>query len=445
MRILHYSLGFPPYRTGGLTKFCFDLMKAQKEQGNETALLWPGKIGAVQKRIKIVEGACVSEIRNFELINPLPIPLDEGIKNIEAYMGGADITVYEEFLKKYNPDVIHMHTLMGIHQEFIQAADNAGIKIVFTTHDYFGICPKVTLYCKGHICKEARECLLCHTCNETALSLNKILIMQSVLYRKIKNSLLLQWLRKKHRTRYFEVNQQENLLKNTDDENSAEKYKKLRKFYTDMLEQMNCVHYNSDLTREIYQTYVKTMNYRVLPITHRNIVENKKIKKFEGKLKISYLAQAKVEKGYFWLTDTLDELWKENQEFILNVFTPIQNKKPYINSNSPYGYKNLEYVMDQTDVVIVPSMWYETFGFTVLEALSYGVPVIISDHVGAKILLGDFTEFIIEPGNKEMLKDAILKLTKEKLKEYNRYIVENIHVPQYAEMLKGIMEIYREY
>ena len=38
MRILHYALGFPPWRTGGLTKYCVDLMLTQKEQGYEVAL-----------------------------------------------------------------------------------------------------------------------------------------------------------------------------------------------------------------------------------------------------------------------------------------------------------------------------------------------------------------------------------------------------------------------
>ena len=35
MKILHYFLGFPPYRTGGLTKYAYDLMQAQVADGNE--------------------------------------------------------------------------------------------------------------------------------------------------------------------------------------------------------------------------------------------------------------------------------------------------------------------------------------------------------------------------------------------------------------------------
>ena len=43
MRILHYGLGFPPYRTGGMTKFCMDIMAEQRNIGHDVALLWPGQ------------------------------------------------------------------------------------------------------------------------------------------------------------------------------------------------------------------------------------------------------------------------------------------------------------------------------------------------------------------------------------------------------------------
>ena len=42
MRILHYALGFPPYRSGGLTKWCVDLMIQQAKEGHcvDDALAW---------------------------------------------------------------------------------------------------------------------------------------------------------------------------------------------------------------------------------------------------------------------------------------------------------------------------------------------------------------------------------------------------------------------
>lgn len=41
---------------------------------------------------------------------------------------------------------------MGLNKEWIDACKSLKIKTVFTTHDYFGICPKVTLYKNGDVC-----------------------------------------------------------------------------------------------------------------------------------------------------------------------------------------------------------------------------------------------------------------------------------------------------
>ena len=53
MNILHYFLGFPPYRTGGMTKYCFDLMNSQIDNGDIVSALWPGRMRYISKDIKI--------------------------------------------------------------------------------------------------------------------------------------------------------------------------------------------------------------------------------------------------------------------------------------------------------------------------------------------------------------------------------------------------------
>ena len=50
--------------------------------------------------------------------------------------------------KKEKPDVIHIHTFMGLYAEFLEAAKQLQIKTVFTTHDYYAICPKGNMLCK---------------------------------------------------------------------------------------------------------------------------------------------------------------------------------------------------------------------------------------------------------------------------------------------------------
>ena len=122
MRILHYALGFPPYRTGGLTKFCVDLMLTQVEQGHEAALLWPGRMGIPDAGPRICRRKDWNRVGNYELVHPLPIPLDEGILDVDAYTKDAEESVYLDFLRAFAPDVIHIHTLMGLHRAFFQAA-----------------------------------------------------------------------------------------------------------------------------------------------------------------------------------------------------------------------------------------------------------------------------------------------------------------------------------
>ena len=53
MNILHYALGFPPYRSGGLTKLCIDLMEQQVKEGHTVAMLWPGQMGVVNQKVAI--------------------------------------------------------------------------------------------------------------------------------------------------------------------------------------------------------------------------------------------------------------------------------------------------------------------------------------------------------------------------------------------------------
>ena len=44
MNILHYSLGFPPFRRGGMIKYCMDLIGEQIKAGYNVSLIWPGEI-----------------------------------------------------------------------------------------------------------------------------------------------------------------------------------------------------------------------------------------------------------------------------------------------------------------------------------------------------------------------------------------------------------------
>lgn len=419
MKILHYFLGFPPYRSGGLTKFALDLMKIQVKDGNCIMALWPGQIKRYDGKPYIKRNKKISGIYSFELINPLPVSLDEGIKDFEAYVRKCDISVYIDFFKRVKPDIIHIHSLMGIHKEFFYAANLLNIKTIFSSHDYFGLCPKVTFYNNGDCCNDDNNCIRCVKCNNNALSLKKIKLLQSPFYRWVKNSCIMKLIRRNHRRKFFE---EENELKEVDKCKNicdlANQYKNLRRYYVEIYEMIDFIHFNSTLAECIYKKYIKPKNCKVISISHGNISNNNTMEHSKSdKLRLYCLSPAKPFKGWGVLKEACDELWKEGfKNFELNIFSPITNPSEYMIVHKN-GYKNeeLSTILKNADVVIAPSITYETFGFTVLESLSYGVPVIVSNHVGAKDIIKD-DGIVFESSNIEDLKSAIISIKKYKVK-----------------------------
>lgn len=443
MRILHYSLGFPPYRTGGLTKFCMDLMNQQAADGHVVGLLWPGEICCLSSAVRVIsrnpEHYKDTKIYSFEVINPLPVPYDEGIVNYDSFTADCDEKSYDSFLKDYAPDVIHIHTLMGLHESFLKAAKNQGIRMTFTTHDFFPICPKVTMFRKGDVCHSVETFEACSYCNRNALSMKKIKLLQSPMYRRIKDTSVVRMMRRQHRNSFFEDD-----IKETADTVAGNgcDYKKLREYYSRLLGYIDIVHFNSTVAQDVYTRYLGDINGCVIGLTHSDISDNRKKKSFSDNLiRMRYLGNYSGAKGFFYLKKTLDRLWETKKNFSLDIHFDCPDKSEYIKVNDRYTYSDLESVFDDTDVLVVPSLWYETFGFTVLEALSYGVPVIITNRVGAKDIMMTGSGIVADVSDKDDLLRILKRIDAHTLLTCNANIVSNQHVETMSELNGKITEL----
>ena len=441
MKILHYALGFPPYRSGGLTKFCIDLMVQQAKEGHTVAMLWPGQMRVINKKVTVKkhedEQLKGQNIQSFEVVNPLPVSFDEGIEDITAFTQNPETKVYKQLLDNFQPDVIHIHTLMGLHKSLLESAKENKIRLVFTAHDFFPICPKVTMFRHGTVCDKAQNCENCGACNTTALSLNKIKILQSPLYRVLKDSPMVKKLRKHHRDGYLSE-----VTMNNDSDNAvgaADDYKELRNYYYSLLKLMDMIHYNSSVTKKVYESVFKLRNSCIVSITHSDIKDNRKVKDYSNDcLRIRYLGPQSGAKGYQLLRSAVDKLWDVHQKFFLDIHFAPMKPAPYIRVHERYSYVELEKIFDETDILVSPSIWYETFGFTVLEALSYGVPVIISGNVGAKDILVQGAGVVIENIDSQKLFTTLKDITPDKLKAMNKTIVGKQPIMQITDMLRQI-------
>ena len=89
-------------------------------------------------------------------------------------------------------------------------------------------------------------------------------------------------------------------------------------------------------------------------------------------------------------------------------------------------------------MLIAPSVWYETFGYTVLEALSFGVPVIITKNVGAKDILVEGAGIVIEDVKGNQLYETLKNLNAETLQSMNKTILEKQEILTLKDMSNRI-------
>lgn len=451
MNILHYSLGFPPFRRGGMTQYCLDLMMEQVKAGHSVALLWPGKLQNLSEKSNIkkkpdytFQDALYCE--NYELVNPLPVPLMDGLRNPEMYLIKKNGEVYRNFFRDNKFEVLHIHTFMGLPAEVVEAARDAGVKTIFTSHDYFPLCPRCNFFHAGKDCTEDYNCKDCVSCNQYGLSLEKMKFFQSNLYKNIKENAFVKTLRAKHNRKMYDATDRITEEKIVDSVRQMN-YQKLRHRNIEILEMFDVVHFNSTNTLHVYQKRgYSGRNAQIISISNGAIENHKKIRKTNGRVRFGYLGPLTTHKGYNLFWNGCDALWKSGQHnFEAHIFVEIDNPPPYMTCHKPYKYSELPNVMDKFDVLVTPSECEETFGFTVLEALSYGVPAIVTNRVGAADLIKNGKNGFIISAKSFELENALLDILKNPncVQKMNQYIVSEVEIKTMQKHCAEICVLYK--
>jgi len=455
MKILHYSLGLPPYRTGGLAKYSIDLINSQLQANHEVFLLFPGHFNITKKTLIRLESE-IQELKVFEIVNPLPISLLGGIGDPIRFMKSVyPKDIYHSFLSNVKPDIIHIHTLMGIHKEFFMAAKELNIKLVFTTHDYYGICPKVNLLDYNEdVCIDNDNGKKCIICNQNAYSLPLIYLMQSKTYRMFKDNELIKKMRKRKNEAIKEQSTNTIQKDGKIDSVLANKFNNLRDYYFEIFHLIDYFHFNSENTKNEFEKYFDIKG-AVLPVSHSDITDNRENKFYnENKpLKISFLGPLDKYKGFPLLRESLNRLLSRGQmNWELNVYGNSMElalekiEKEHIFYHGRYQHTELKNIFANTDILIVPSVWKETFGFIGLEALAFGVPVIVSNNVGFKDVIQDGkTGIIFNPESKE-LSSLIESLIRDRkiLQSMNQNICNEDFPYTLEKHAKDIESLYKE-
>lgn len=148
-------------------KYVKDLMVAERALGHDVTALYPGGSSVPHGACYVHRDTPHEGIVTYEMSNPLPVPLLYGVKDVESEISAPNLKVdsFVKLLEEVKPDVFHVHTLMGLPLEYLRIAHDRGIRIVYTSHDYFGLCPKVNLINQNdEVCLGAssEKCAVCN-------------------------------------------------------------------------------------------------------------------------------------------------------------------------------------------------------------------------------------------------------------------------------------------
>jgi len=122
-----------------------------------------------------------------------------------------------------------------------------------------------------------------------------------------------------------------------------------------------------------------------------------------GILKASFIGRLHPAKGAHVILDALEHLNGEDGSISVNVWAPEDSGPPaYVTSlrsragNDPrvrwrgkLPRQHLSEAFSETDVLLVPSVWYENSPVVIGEALAHGCPVVCSDTKGMTDLVQD--------------------------------------------------------
>lgn len=383
MKILLATDYYPPIR-GGVSRHVYLLANALKERGHEVTVFTVGS-GHIHET-SIENGVRVVRLDGF--FQRLPLLFKEpDVRHHPPFQDWLVTRAVERLVREEQPDLIHSHG--WILNSVFPIKRKTKIPLIHTMHDYGLICPKKTLENATHGCFSICDSPLTRNCVRCAVE-------------------------------------------------SYGPYKSLLTF----LGVRNTFRIMNEVDKFIaVSDYVKRVHLSRLPIAEDRIVVvpnfyKKEVINGEDTLElpedfILFVGALFPSKGIEVLISAYKELSVVTKLVIMGF-----RVRPYcykgtrnilIFENTPR--KSILRAYSHARVVVVPSLWPETFCQVALEAMAFRRPIIASRTGGLTDLVQDEkTGLLVQPGNSEELKNAIRFLLENKvvagkmgLEGYERY------------------------
>ena len=328
-------------------------------------------IGPIDSSLKEsgVKVICLNQCGILEDRNRLRA-IVQGIWNNKAYKE------LNKTLDKLNKDetIVHVHAYSkALSASIFAAVAKSGFKLVVTLHEFFTICPNGGLfnYRLNKICHVHPSSFRCYLCNcDSRNYFQKI-------WRSLRQVVLNKAIAMNYKIHMFTI---------------------------------------SDLTEKIFKEKESWISRSKIQLCFTRInnpvnLTNNKIVDISNNDIYVMIARISIEKGVDLFCEAITDLGLKGRVLGAGYLLEEYKKKyPKIEFVGWVSGKEKEKCLSDCKALILPSVWYETFGLVVAEMKSMGIPSIVPDKsAAAEQIIDNETGFIFNIGNVESLKKTIIK------------------------------------
>lgn len=327
---------------------------------------------------------------------------------------------FAQVLDEFQPDVLHIQHLMFHSLGYLSMARERGIPVVYTLHDYWLTCPDlrggIRLFSDDEVCEEIdiERCARCigPRLANSHLGLLPMARLYSALPGFLKRNLMLQYLADKLRSFLGRVRHR----KGSGDKENPEALKLLERQIRTRLsvvkEAMGMVDMFISPSRFLIDVFsdfgIPEEKFVHLDCGYNTQAFEGLVRTSSDKVRFAFMGTPSPHKGAQVALEAFTSLREGQAEFHLygtfSQFSGFSRKlrqryasHPGITFHESYDYKDLASIYARTDVLLMPSIWFENSPLVFHEAALAGVWTLTSDY-------GAMKEFIHEGVNGYLFK-----------------------------------------
>jgi glycosyltransferase involved in cell wall biosynthesis len=383
MRVLHVGSGTRPLRRGGLVAYIEELMAEQVRRGDEVTYFFAGRYFRFPARPLLRrwgrDGVAMSEVINSPLYDHGRQPeLELGEPRIER--------LFKRICDEVSPDVVHFHELAGLPSSLLDLARRDAPTVV-TLADYFPLCPAFKLLdSEGRVCLRREVGADCVATVATDTRDPGLLYEGTARHELFRRRVL----RRLPNDRKVELSRKVGASVKAPAPASPAAFQSRRDVNVERLNRANRLIAMSERVAEIYSLLgVKRARMSTIHLTLTRIERlTPRRKTFDGPVRFATVAGLSSQaKGSRLLVDAIRLLSEAVPagSFTLLALGPVDGAVAAevdelapieVGAPGPFSARELDSLLDQVDVGIVPSVWEEAYGFVGPEFLAKGIPVI---------------------------------------------------------------------